>query len=1036
MKNPSNPAPTTAGTALFVRRPILAFVLNALIVIAGLAALFGVEVRELPDVDRPVVTVTTRFSGASPETVDQELTGRIEGAVGRVSGVRTISSESRYGRSRVTLEFSDGVNLDVAASDTRDAVSRIANDLPTDADEPQIVKADANADAVMRIAITSDTRSPQDLTQLVRDQIEDRLISVPGVADLQVYGDREAIFRVDINQLELASRGLTLADMARALGDVAFDVPAGDLEGSRQSINVRTTATVVTPEAFEALELSPNVTIGDVARVTLGPAPNETVLRANDESGVGMGIIRAATSNTLDISKGVHAAIAELQQSLPDDVKIFVTSDDAVFINGSITEVIKTLALAISIVVLVIFVFLRDWRATLIPTLTLPVALVGTLAAIYMVGFSINILTLLALVLATGMVVDDAIVVLENIVRRRSEGMGPRAAAVLGTQQVFFAVVTTTATLAAVFIPLSFLPGQAGGLFREFGFTLAMAVMLSSVVALTLAPVLASRLLTRTEKVERPQQGPMIWLGDKLGSFYATTLRAALGAPMVVVTVAALFAVTAAMVAGSIRQELTPREDRAVILMSVTAPTGVSLNYTSSKLLEIETAMAPMRESGEMTNVFSITGFGASNRGFVVMTLAQWDERDRSQQDIVADVNRNLAQVVGVRAFVIQPNSLRIRGAGRGLSFAITGNNYEQLSGVAEDLVQVMQQNPAMGQVRLEYETTLPQLFVEIDRVRASDLGINITGLGDALRAVLDGRSVGSVFIDDTSYDVQMLSSTDPVNDPTDLENIFVQSSNGQMVPMSSFVSLEERAVAPELKRENKARSVEITAGLTPDLSLGDAMAEVRSLSQGVLAPQNAIVPLAEAAALDQTSAGLVLTFGFAILIVLLVLAAQFESFISAVVVMATVPLGLACAMFALLLSGMSLNVYSQIGLVMLIGIMAKNGILIVEFANQLRDKGADVKAAIFDASTIRLRPVMMTMTSTVLGGVPLIMSSGAGAEAREALGWVIVGGLGLATLSTLYLTPVAYLLLARFSAPKAEEERRLVRELEEAQEI
>ena len=632
--------------------------------------------------------------------------------------------------------------------------------------------------------------------------------------------------------------------------------------------------------------------------------------------------------------------------------------------------------------------------------------------------------------------VDDAIVVLENIVRRRSEGMGPRAAAVLGTQQVFFAVVTTTATLAAVFIPLSFLPGQAGGLFREFGFTLAMAVMLSSVVALTLAPVLASRLLTRTETAETPPRGPMIWLGGKLGGLYATTLRAALGAPMVVVTVAALFAVTAVLVAGSIRQELTPREDRAVILMSVTAPTGVSLGYTSSKLLEIENAMAPMRESGEMTNVFSITGFGASNRGFVVMTLAHWDERDRSQQDIVADVNRNLAQVVGVRAFVIQPNSLRIRGAGRGLSFAITGNNYEQLSSVAEDLVQVMQQNPAMGQVRLEYETTLPQLFVEIDRVRASDLGINITGLGDALRAVLDGRSVGSVFIDDTSYDVQMLSSTDPVNDPTDLENIFVQSSNGQMVPMSSFVSLEERAVAPELKRENKARSVEITAGLTPDLSLGDAMAEVRNLSQGILAPENAIVPLAEAAALDQTASGLFLTFGFAILIVLLVLAAQFESFISAVVVMATVPLGLACAMFALLLSGMSLNVYSQIGLVMLIGIMAKNGILIVEFANQLRDKGADVKSAIFDASTIRLRPVMMTMTSTVLGGVPLIMSSGAGAEAREALGWVIVGGLGLATLSTLYLTPVAYLLLARFSAPKAEEERRLVRELEEAQNI
>ena len=1035
MKNPATPAPTTAGTAVFVRRPILAFVLNALIVIAGLAALFGVEVRELPDVDRPVVTVTTNFSGASPETVDQELTGRIEGAVGRVSGVRTISSESRYGRSRVTLEFTDGVDLDVAANDTRDAVSRIANDLPDDADEPQIVKADANADAVMRIAVTSDTRSPQDLTQLVRDQVEDRLISIPGVADLQVYGDREAIFRVDIDQLELASRGLTLADMARALGDVAFDVPAGDLEGSRQSINVRTTATVITPEAFEDLELSPNVTIGDVARVTLGPAPNETVLRANGESGVGMGIIRAATSNTLEISEGVHQAIDDLQRILPEDVKIFVTSDDAVFINGSIKEVITTLGLAIAIVVAIIFLFLRDWRATLIPTLTLPVALVGTLAAIYLVGFSVNILTLLALVLATGMVVDDAIVVLENIVRRRSEGMGPRAAAVLGTQQVFFAVVTTTATLAAVFIPLSFLPGQAGGLFREFGFTLAMAVMLSSVVALTLAPVLASRLLTRAESAT-PQKGPMVSLGNGLANIYASTLRWALGAPMVVVLVAGLFALTAVMVSGGIRQELTPREDRAVILMSITAPTGVSLNYTSSKLQEIETAMAPLRDSGEMTNIFSITGFGASNRGFVVMTLANWDDRSRSQQEIVGDVNRNLGSIVGVRAFVIQPNSLRIRGAGRGLSFAITGTNYEQLSQVADDLVVAMQQNPAMGQVRLEYETTLPQLFVEIDRTRASDLGINITGLGEALRAVLDGRSVGSVFIDDTSYDVQMLSSSNPVNDPTDLENIFVQASDGKMVPMSSFVQLEERAVAPELKREGKARSVEITAGLTPDMSLGDAMAEVQRLSDGILAPENTIVPLAEAAALDQTSSGLFVTFGFAILVVLLVLAAQFESFVSAVVVMATVPLGLACAIFALLLSGMSLNVYSQIGLVMLIGIMAKNGILIVEFANQLRDKGADVKQAIFDASTIRLRPVMMTMTSTVLGGVPLILSSGAGAEAREALGWVIVGGLGLSTLSTLYLTPVAYLLLARFSAPKAEEERRLTRELEEAQRV
>lgn len=1020
-----------SGTALFVRRPILAFVLSALIVIAGLASLLGVEVRELPDVDRPVISVTTEFPGAAPETVDQEITSRIEGAVGRVAGLRAISSNSRFGRSRVTLEFGEGADIDVAATDVRDAVARIANALPDGAETPRIVKADADAQPVLRIAVTSASRSAQDLTRLVDEQISDRLISVEGVADLQIYGDRAPIFRVDIDMMELASRGLTLADLRATLADVAYDAPAGDLSGARQSISVRTTAAVVTPDAFEALVIRDDVRVGDVARVTLGPAPNETILRANGETGLGLGILRQATSNTLSISEGVRAAVEGLRAALPPDVNIFITSDDAVFIRGSIEEVVKTLLLAVAIVVVVIFLFLRDLRATMIPALTMPVALIGTLAAIYLVGFSVNILTLLALVLATGMVVDDAIVVLENIVRRRSEGMGPRAAAVLGTQQVFFAVVTTTATLAAVFVPLSFLPGQAGGLFREFGFTLAIAVALSSVVALSLCPVLASKML-RAQNLEH-SGGFFGWLGDRLAALYAVTLKHALDNALVVVLVAGLFAATAAMVAQGIRQELTPPEDRAVALLSVSAPQGVSLDYMAAKMREIEGLMQPLRDSGEVTNLFSIAGTGSNSRGFMVMTLAPWDQRARSQQEIVGQINGALRGVVGVRAFAIQPNSLGIRGAGRGLTFAITGNDYAQLAQAGEALVARMQENPAFGQVRLEYETTQPQLFIEIDRARASDLGVDITGLGEALRAVLDGRSVGSVFVNDTSYDIQMLSTATQVDDPGDLENVFVQAGDGQMIPMSSFVRLEERAVAPELEREGQNRSVEISAGLTPAFPLGAALAEVEALASEVLEPQNQIVPLAEAATLDETSAGLFLTFGFAILIVFLVLAAQFESFISAIVVMATVPLGIACAIFALLLTGQSLNIYSQIGLVMLIGIMAKNGILIVEFANQLRDGGAGVRDAILDASTIRLRPVMMTMISTVLGGVPLILSFGAGAEAREALGWVIVGGLGLATLSTLYLTPVAYLLLARFTTPKAEEEQRLMRELDVA---
>jgi len=1021
-----------SGIALFVRRPILAFVFSALIVIAGLAGLFAVEVRELPNVDRPVITVTTQFSGAGPESIDREVTSRIEGAVGRVAGVQNISSSSRFGRSQVVAEFSDATDIDVAATDIRDAIGRIRNALPDSVAEPRIIKADSDSDAVMRISVTSNARSVQDLTQLVEDLVEDRLISAPGVADLQVFGAREAIFRVDIDMLELAARGLSIADIRNALRNVSFDVPAGSLSNDRQSIQVRTTANVQTPQAFESLVLRGDVRLGDVAVVTLGPAPGETILRANGETGIGLGIIRQAQSNTLDISRNVRAIVDELQGIMPGDVRIFVTSDEATFVGGAIVEVMKTLSIALLIVIATIYVFLRDARATFVPAVTLPIALIGTVAAIYLAGFSVNILTLLALVLATGMVVDDAIVVLENIVRRRGQGMGTRAAAVLGTRQVFFAVVTTTATLAAVFVPLSFLPGQAGGLFREFGFTLAMAVLLSSVVALTLCPVLASRVLRETDA--STNTGPVARFGTWMAGMYAKSLNRALTQPFVVIVAALLFAATGWFAAQSIPQELTPPEDRGVALLSVSAPQGVSIEYTDAKVREIEQIISPLRASGEVTNLFSIIGLGGGdNRAFMVMTLADWDERERSQQDIVGEINAGLRDVIGVRAFAIQPNSLRIRGAGQGLRFAVLGSNYDELADNAQALVDRMNDDPRFGQVRLDFETTQPQLSIEVDRERASDLGVNLDGLGEALQAMLDGSSVGSVFIDDRSFDIQMLSTRTPVRDPSDLEQSFIRSDSGQILPISSFISLQERATAPQLTREAQQRAVQVTASLAPGFPLGTALAEAERLAAEVLPANERLLPLSEAATLDETSGGILLVFGFAILIVFLVLAAQFESFISAIVVMVTVPLGLACAAFAMLFTGVSLNVYSQIGLVLLVGIMAKNGILIVEFANQLRDEGADLRDAILNASTIRLRPVMMTMTSTVLGGVPLVLSTGPGAEAREALGWVVVGGLGLATLATLYLTPVAYLLLARFSSPRAEGQRHLERELASA---
>ncbi|KQZ54724.1 multidrug transporter AcrB [Rhizobium sp. Root149] len=1015
-------------TALFVRRPILAAVINTLLVVAGLAAFVGVEVRELPDVDQPVITVRTDYEGASPQTVDQELTQVIEGAVARVSGLKALSSESQFGASRVTMEFNDTVDLAVAASDVRDAIGRVSYQLPDTVDEPRIVKADSDSQPIMRLAVTSSKLSMEDLTLLVDKQVVDRLAAVEGVADVELYGDQEKIFRVDLNQAAFASRGLTVADVSTALSSAALDVPAGSLTSRTQDIVVRATANLETPRDFENVLIKDNIRLRDVASVNLGADDGTTTLRSNGVQGVGLGIIRQAQSNTLNISTGVAAAVAELQKVLPEGTRIIITSDDAVFIRGALHEVELALGLSALIVVVVLYLFLRDWRATLIPALTMPVALIGTLTAIYLVGFSINILTLLAIVLATGLVVDDAIVVLENIVRRRSEGMGPRAAAVLGTQEVFFAVLATTATLAAVFIPLSFLPGQLGGLFREFGFVLAFAVGLSSITALTLCPMLASRMLTKP--MSEPK-GLLASFGNLFANTYEKWLRFTLNAPIVIIAVAVMFGAAAFVAFGLVKNELTPLEDRSLVAMRLTTPQGVSLEYTQDQIRRVEENLQPLVDSGEIRNIFSISGMGNStNSGFMVMTLAPWGERTRTQNQVVADVNAAAAKVPAVRGFAIQSNSLRIRGAGNGLQFALVGNQHAKLTDAAIKLVQAMEKNPDFQTPRLDNEPTQAQLSVSIDRERASDLGIDITGLSTAMQALLEGRSIVDVFVNGEAYPVKLTSTMQPIDDPTDLQNIFLRTNDGKVVPMSTVVSLKEGAVAPRLNREQQLAAVSISAGLGDGVSLGQALQEAQALAQPLLPPGARLMPLAEAKTLGENSSGMAITFGFAIAIIFLVLAAQFESVLSSIIIMATVPLGLACAIFALVLTGSTLNVYSQIGLVLLVGVMAKNGILIVEFANQLRDQGMAVRDAIEKACRLRLRPVMMTMIATILGGVPLVFAQGAGAEARIALGWVIVGGLGLATIVTLFITPLAYLLIARFAKPHAHEEQRLHEEL------
>lgn len=1018
--------------SLFVRRPVLAVVVNALIIVAGLAAFFGVEVRELPSVEQPVLSISTQFPGAAAETVDREITAEVEGAVARVQGVVGISSSSSFGSSRVTLSFADGTNLDNATSDVRDATSRLVNRFPDGAEAPVIIKADPDAQAILQVGVTSDSLDRAELTALVNDVIAERLAAVNGVADVQVYGTQNNTFEVDVDPVKLASLGLTVGDVRNALQTIAFDSPAGSINGANQNINVRAISEVTTPEQFEEIIINGKTRLRDVATVVFAPSSAASGLRSDGKSGIGIGIVRQAQSNTVSISEGIHAAVEDMQSSLPPGVSVKISSDDATFIAGALHEVERSLIIAVVVVIGIIFIFLMDWRATLIPAITMPVALIGTVAGVYLMGFSLNILTLLAIVLATGLVVDDAIVVLENIVRHRSMGMGPRAAAVLGTKEVFFAVIATTATLVAVFVPLSFLPGQTGRLFREFGFTLAIAVALSAVVALTLAPMLASRMLKEGVHEHR---NPLASLGRALAGFYRWTLGFCLQNPLVIVVAAVLFAASAWFVFGTLRQELTPAEDRSVVSIGVNAPQTVSLDFTRTQMQRIEERLQPLVEGGEVASIFSISGFGSNtSSGNITLSLVPWEQRTRTQQQIAAEAQR-LAQEAapGVRISTRQGNSLGIRGGGSGMQFAVVGPNYDELAETAQLLKAALEEDPRFGRVNVNYNTTQPQLTLSIDREKAAAIGIDINGLATTMQAMIDGAQVGNVFINDESYTVRMVSTSSPVNDPGDLESIFLKTADNRYVPMSTIATLTEAPIAPSLGREEQRRAVNVSAALD-GWALGDAWVEAQRIAAPILPEGTAIIPMSETKTIGQANNGLVITFGFALVVILLVLAAQFESVWSAVIVMATVPFGLACAVYALLVTGTSLNVYSQIGLILVVGIMAKNGILIVEFANQLRDRGLSVRDAIEQASNIRLRPVLMTMIATVLGGLPLVISSGAGAESRAALGWVIVGGLGFAAVSTLYLTPVAYLIMARFSKPKTFEEARLQRELDEAE--
>ena len=1035
--------PTTASGDLsggvigvFIRRPILAAVVSMLIVLAGLAAMTGVEVRELPEVDQPVISVRTTYPGASPESIDAELTSVLESAVAQVNGVETISSTSSFAQSRITIAFSGSVDIDIAATDVKNAISGIGRDLPEGIEEPVVRKADTDASPIMRLSVSAADMEPGALADLVDDVILPRLQAVEGVAQADDYGVRNRVIRVRIVPASLSARNFTVADVNRLLATASQTAPSGRIRNSTQQILIQTDAQAVTPEKIADLRLDEMTRLADVAIVEWGFEDETTTARVDGKPGIGIGIIRQAQSNTVAVSAGVREAVAELQASLPPEVDIDVSVDDSIFINAAISEVFKSLLLATCVVLLVILVFLRSLRATIIPAVTIPISLLGTVAALWLAGFSINLITLLALVMATGLVVDDAIVVTENIQRWRFKGAGKRAAAVVGAREIIFAVLSTTVTLAAVFIPISFLPGQAGRLFSEFGFVMAFAVLVSSFVALTLCPVLTVLLGRDARKGDlaedrhlpahkRKASGP-------LTAFYGSVLRFCLRAPLIPIALSLVFAAGALTLLTSAPRELTPVEDRGRVFAMVIGQDSASFDYLDRRVLEMEARMGAFVEDGEATSVMSINGIGGGNRSFVILRLPDWAERDKTQAVFEREVRAMISDIAGATAFVRRGNSLGIRGAGQGLQFAIVGDDYDAAAEAAEALSARLRESDTFTNVRLNFQISQPQVTIEIDREAATALGVPILDITSAIQTLADETRAARVFVGDNAIDILTSSAGLPVNDPTDLENIFVRTASGNTVPLSSVATVREVAVAASLPREQRRRAVPVSASLAESARLGDAISEMRAASEEVLSGSLSVALLGEARVLQESNNATLLVFGFAALIVFLVLAAQFESFISALIIMTTVPFGLAAALYAIVLTGGSINYYSQIGLVLLIGIMAKNGILIVEFANKLRDEGESVAEAIEHAAMTRLRPVLMTAISTLLGGLPLILGSGAGAESRAALGWVIVGGLGFATVFTLFLTPVAFRLLAGLARPRGSEGAKVAEELKE----
>jgi multidrug efflux pump len=1029
---------------LSIKRPVFATVISLMLVILGILSYDRLAVREYPDIDAPVVSITTSYRGASAAIIETRVTQVLEDAVAGIDGVRRITSTSRDERSSISIEFNVTRDVDAAANDVRDRISRVVGRLPDEVDQPQIAKQDSDADPIMWLNLSSDRLNVLELTDYAERVIVDRLSVVDGVAQITLGGARRYAMRIWLDRRAMAARGLTVEDVEQALRQENVELPAGRIESIEREFTLRTQTGLETEQDFRALVVGRGadgflVRLGEVADVQLDAENFRSTSRSNGVPGISLGIVQQSKANTVEISARVRQVIETIRPTLPAGMIIDVNQDQAIFINESRKEVFKAIFFALGLVLVVIYLFLGNVRALAIPAAVIPVSLIATFTVLYAFGFTVNVLTLLGLVLAIGLVVDDTIVVLENIYRRIEAGQQPLLAALDGSREIGFAVVATTLVLVAVFVPLSFMEGNVGRLFGEFGIALAAAVIFSSLVALTLVPMMCSKLFT-----SGGQRGLLTRLVDtsfrSLSEWYRRVLRRVVDAPWVIAAGGLATAIVAWGLLGALPSEYAPDEDRGVMVLRLEAPEGASFEYTDAYTRRMEDAVMRYIETGEVRRMLARVpsgwgGTGEVNNSFAWLMLAHWDDRERGVAEIADELGAELADLPGVSVRVFRPRSLGVRGNVRPVSFVLSGPTYDELAQWRDLVVERINQNPGIVAPMSDYDETKPQIRVMVDRNRAADLGVSLAAVGRTLETALGSRVVTTFTRGGQEYNVVVQGREEDRASPTDLYNLYVRSSrSGELVPLSNLVRTEELAGAARLNRVDRLRSISISAGLADGYSLGEALAFIEQLVAEELPPSAVLSWSGLSLEFRESGQSLYTTFLLALVIVFLVLAAQFESFRHPLIIMTTVPLALTGGLLGLWLVGGTLNVFSQIGAVILVGLAAKNGVLIVEFANQLRDRGMAFRDAIVEASAVRLRPVIMTSMCTAFGAVPLIVAAGAGTESRQPLGVVIFSGVLVSMVLTLFVVPAFYALFARNTKTPDHVSRR-IRQLQESAE-